>query len=65
MKTMKTGNIYCGTECPNCWGIETWEDTYQARAIDLDRVRQSLGQKQKTFVRRIADVLFFKPQKSE
>jgi len=62
---METGNVYCGTACPNCWGIEIWDDTYRPRAIDLDRSRRSLGQKHKTFVRRIADLLFSKASKNK
>ncbi len=42
-------------ECPNCWGIQEWNDEYKAIPINIDRALQEKGQAQLTFIRKFVE----------
>ena len=42
-------------ECPNCWGIQEWEEEYKAIPLNHDKDLHDKGQVQLTFIRRFVE----------
>lgn len=42
-------------ECPNCWGIQQWDDEHQAVNFDLNKDTTFIGKARKGFIQRFTD----------
>ncbi len=42
-------------ECPNCWGIQQWENEDKAPRFEFDKDSTLIGKSRKGFIQRFAD----------
>lgn len=42
-------------ECPNCWGIQLWDNEHQAVNLDLNKDTTFIGKARKGFIQRFTD----------